>query len=90
MDENIAFCGMDCLSCPVYFATQNGDKNTLTRIAENGLGLISSLIQKISIVLAVLKMETILIGVICVQLENVVWERKLKIVLIVFIILVKI
>ncbi len=38
MEEKISFCGLDCLSCPVYFATQHGDKNALTRIAEKWSG----------------------------------------------------
>ncbi|MFX1280700.1 MAG: DUF3795 domain-containing protein [Promethearchaeota archaeon] len=32
-DEKISFCGLDCLACPVYIASQQGDKNALERIA---------------------------------------------------------
>ena len=33
MKENISFCGLDCLACPAYIATQHGDEKTLKRIA---------------------------------------------------------
>ena len=33
MDEKISFCGLDCLACPAYIATQQGDNKALERIA---------------------------------------------------------
>ncbi|MFX1571479.1 MAG: DUF3795 domain-containing protein [Promethearchaeota archaeon] len=33
MEEKISFCGLDCLSCPAYIATQHGDRKALERIA---------------------------------------------------------
>lgn len=33
MDEKISFCGIDCLACPVYIATQHGGLNVLEQIA---------------------------------------------------------
>ena len=33
MDEKILFCGLDCLACPAYLATQRCDKKALERIA---------------------------------------------------------
>ncbi|MFX1477314.1 MAG: DUF3795 domain-containing protein [Promethearchaeota archaeon] len=35
MEEKISFCGLDCLACPVYIATQQGDSHALERIAFN-------------------------------------------------------
>jgi len=33
MVKEISFCGMDCLACPAYMASQQGDKKALERIA---------------------------------------------------------
>ncbi|MHA2325774.1 MAG: DUF3795 domain-containing protein [Promethearchaeota archaeon] len=33
MHKNIAYCGLDCLACPAYMATQQGDDKALERIA---------------------------------------------------------
>jgi hypothetical protein len=32
--ENIAFCGLDCTTCPAYIATQNNDQDGLRETAE--------------------------------------------------------
>ncbi|MFX1454165.1 MAG: DUF3795 domain-containing protein [Promethearchaeota archaeon] len=32
MEKKISFCGMDCLACPAYIASQLGNKKALKRI----------------------------------------------------------
>ncbi|MHA1915536.1 MAG: DUF3795 domain-containing protein [Promethearchaeota archaeon] len=32
MTEKISFCGLDCLACPAYMATQRGDQKMLKRL----------------------------------------------------------
>jgi Protein of unknown function (DUF3795) len=34
MHESIAYCGLDCDSCPAYLATRSGDMEALARVAE--------------------------------------------------------
>jgi len=33
-DRMIAYCGLDCLKCDAYAATQSGDSNRLAQVAE--------------------------------------------------------
>ena len=35
MDKMIAYCGLDCMRCPAYMATQKGDKNEIEKVAKS-------------------------------------------------------
>ena len=34
MKKLIAYCGIDCSTCPAYLATQSGDKKEITKVAK--------------------------------------------------------